>query len=218
MTEVKNLVKRFGNNTVYDGFSYLFPGERVTAVLGESGSGKTTLLNILAGTLAPDGGEVSADKPVSFVFQEDRLLPNLTVSQNLELICGKRDYSEDLAAVGLKGCEHAYIRELSGGMARRLSFLRAFLFHSKLILLDEPFRNLDLKLKYSLMDMFLSLQEKSPRTAVFVTHDPEEASYLSSAVVVLSKGGKILFSADREKGQPFDADILKRVLIGKENL
>ena len=213
MTEVKNITKKFGNNTVYDGFSFAFPSGRVTAVLGESGSGKTTLLNILAGTLKPDGGEVAADTPVSFVFQEDRLLPNLTVSQNLELILGKRDFSENLAAIGLGGYEHAYIRELSGGMARRLSFLRAFLFPSKLILLDEPFRNLDLKLKYSLMDMFLELQKNSPRTAVFVTHDPEEASYLSSNVAVISKQGKILFTADRDKGETFDAQVLKNVLL-----
>lgn len=213
MTGLYDVSKSFGSVKVYDGFTCEFSPLSVTAVLGESGSGKTTLLNLLAGLIKPDGGRVTADAPVSFVFQEDRLLPNLTVRQNLELVCGKRDYRDELSKIGLAEYENAYIRELSGGMARRLSYLRAYLFPSALILLDEPFRGLDLKLKRALMDTFLGLQKSSPRTAVLVTHDPDEASYLASRIVIIGKGGKILADLSRDGDSPVASEKLKEVLL-----
>ena len=208
MVTLDNIVKSFGDTVVFNGLSLEFENNCTTAVLGESGCGKTTLLKILAQTIAPDNGEVVAPDKVSFVFQDDRLLPNLTVLQNLELVAGKGDYDELLSSVGLLDKKYAYPDELSGGMARRLNFLRAFVYPSSLILLDEPFRGLDLRIKYSVMDTFLSLMEKSPRTAILVTHSPDEAEYLAKRAIVLGAGGNIIADIDSPKAQQ-----LKKILI-----
>ena len=164
MIGLKNVYKSYGDRKVFPDLSIEFEPNRITAVLGGSGVGKTTILRLLSGLTKPDSGEVFGAKPVSFVFQEDRLVPHLTVNQNLELVLGKGDYSAELASVGLDGRGNDYPKNLSGGMARRLCFLRASLFPSELILLDEPFKGLDLKLKYSVMDTFLDLWKKNPRT------------------------------------------------------
>ena len=188
MIGLKNVYKSYGERKVFSDLSIEFEPNRITAILGGSGVGKTTILRLLSGLTDPDSGEVFGANPVSFVFQEDRLAPHLTVNQNLELVLGKGDYSDTLADVGLEGRGNDYPKSLSGGMARRLCFLRACLFPSELILLDEPFKGLDLKLKYAVMDAFLDLWKKNPRTAVLVTHDPEEAAYVASRAIVLDDG------------------------------
>lgn len=188
MIGLKNVYKSYGERKVFSGLSIEFEPNRITAILGGSGVGKTTILRLLSRLTDPDSGEVFGANPVSFVFQEDRLAPHLTVNQNLELVLGKGDYSDALADVGLEGRGNDYPKSLSGGMARRLCFLRACLFPSELILLDEPFKGLDLKLKYAVMDAFLDLWKKNPRTAVLVTHDPEEAAYVASRAIVLDDG------------------------------
>lgn len=188
MIGLKNVYKSYGERKVFSDLSIEFEPNRITAILGGSGVGKTTILRLLSGLTDPDSGEVFGANPVSFVFQEDRLAPHLTVNQNLELVLGKGDYSDALADVGLEGRGNDYPKSLSGGMARRLCFLRACLFPSELILLDEPFKGLDLKLKYAVMDAFLDLWKKNPRTAVLVTHDPEEAAYVASRAIVLVDG------------------------------
>lgn len=188
MIGLKNVYKSYGERKVFSDLSIEFEPNRITAILGGSGVGKTTILRLLSGLTDPDSGEVFGANPVSFVFQEDRLAPHLTVNQNLELVLGKGDYSAALADVGLEGRGNDYPKGLSGGMARRLCFLRACLFPSELILLDEPFKGLDLKLKYAVMDAFLDLWKKNPRTAVLVTHDPEEAAYVASRAIVLDDG------------------------------
>lgn len=188
MIGLKNVYKSYGERKVFSDLSIEFEPNRITAILGGSGVGKTTILRLLSGLTDPDSGEVFGANPVSFVFQEDRLAPHLTVNQNLELVLGKGDYSAALADVRLEGRGNDYPKSLSGGMARRLCFLRACLFPSELILLDEPFKGLDLKLKYAVMDAFLDLWKKNPRTAVLVTHDPEEAAYVASRAIVLDDG------------------------------
>lgn len=188
MIGLKNVYKSYGERKVFSDLSIEFEPNRITAILGGSGVGKTTILRLLSGLTDPDSGEVFGAKPVSFVFQEDRLAPHLTVNQNLELVLGKGDYSAALADVGLEERGNDYPKSLSGGMTRRLCFLRACLFPSELILLDEPFKGLDLKLKYAVMDAFLDLWKKNPRTAVLVTHDPEEAAYVASRAIVLDDG------------------------------
>ena len=188
MIGLKNVYKSYGERKVFSDLSIEFEPNRITAILGGSGVGKTTILRLLSGLTDPDSGEVFGANPVAFVFQEDRLAPHLTVNQNLELVLGKGDYSDALADVGLEGRGNDYPKSLSGGMARRLCFLRACLFPSELILLDEPFKGLDLKLKYAVMDAFLDLWKKNPRTAVLVTHDPEEAAYVASRAIVLDDG------------------------------
>ena len=103
MIGLKNVYKSYGERKVFSDLSIEFEPNRITAILGGSGVGKTTILRLLSGLTDPDSGEVFGANPVSFVFQEDRLAPHLTVNQNLELVLGKGDYSAALADVGLEG-------------------------------------------------------------------------------------------------------------------
>lgn len=152
MTELIDISKSYGDKTVFESFNASFPESKITAVLGESGSGKTTLLNILAGLTDYSGEIKNAPKRAAFVFQRDRLVKNLTVKQNIELVTKTADVSAALEDFGLGGCENKYPEELSAGMARRVAILRAMLFDSDTVLMDEPFVNLDVALKYRLIE------------------------------------------------------------------
>ena len=201
MIEIRNLTKKFGEQTVYQDFSLNLEENSVTAVLGASGVGKTTLLNILA-SLTPYDGEILGEiAPVSMVFQDDRLLPFATVQKNLEYALGKGDYSSSLAEVGLAGCENKYPSQLSGGMARRVALLRAFLRQGKLLLMDEPFGSQDIGVKYKLMNLFRAMLQKDKRTTVIVTHNIDEALYLGERIIVLGEKGKILMDEQNGDGE-----------------
>jgi len=176
-------------------------------ILGPSGSGKTTLLKLLGGLLKPlsgeikflDEGETEKSTPLSaFMFQEPRLLPWLSVLENisipLEKALGKekakaraRDF---LSLVSLEEKEKVFPLELSGGQAQRISMARAFAWNAPVLLMDEPFQSLDIPLRKSLMDLTLSLLEKEKRFLVMVTHDPREAVYLGGRVIVLGRPGE----------------------------
>lgn len=201
MIEIKNLKKNFGSLTVYDGFSLTLNDGETTAVMGDSGSGKTTLLNILAGLTNYDGEINGLPEKKGYIFQTDRLIPHMTVRKNLELVATPQKVEEYIAKVGLLDFIDEYPKRLSAGMSRRIAVLRAFLYDAPLLLMDEPFRNLDLSLKYKIMDFFKSINETEKRTAVFVTHDIEEASYVADRVVVIRRGGEILFDEKIDKEQ-----------------
>ncbi len=190
MISIKNLCKSYGENTIFDNFNLdIFDGE-VLAILGESGSGKTTLLNVLAG-LTEFSGEVSGvEKPISMVFQKDMLVKNLTVKENLLLVSKDIDVDKVLNDVGLKEKKDEYIKNLSGGMARRVAIARALMLDAKTLFLDEPFINLDLSLKFLLMDKIK--QERQGKTIILVTHDIKEAVYLADRIVIVSKGKIVL--------------------------
>ena len=207
MIEFKNVSKFYGENAVYKNFNFSIEEGAVTCILGESGSGKTTLLNMLAG-LTPYLGEITPRVKCSYVFQEPRLVPSLTVLGNLCLVCRDADRIRTmLAAVGLEGRGGAYRRELSGGQAERVSLARAFLYPSEVILMDEPFSSLDIALKVKMAALFLGLWRSEKRTAVFVTHDVDEAAMLANRVVVLKDGAVVAdFSAE---GEP-SADLFAR--------
>lgn len=194
MISLKNITKKYGEKNVFDNFSLDVEEGAVTAVLGASGSGKTTLLNILAGITEYEGEVTGEYLPVSFVFQKDRLVPNLTVKENLLLVNPSAGDAADslLSAAGLADAADAYPNSLSGGMARRVAILRAFIYPSRTILLDEPFINLDPALKNSLIWYFKEMREKDERTAILVTHDVKEAATLASRAVIIGNG-KVFF-------------------------
>jgi NitT/TauT family transport system ATP-binding protein len=172
--KISNLCKSYGDNLVYQNFNLEIEDGKTTCILGSSGSGKTTLLNVIA-SLTDYSGEVTKVLP-SYIFQSPRLIPNLTVVGNLKLVCSDEGkICEMLDKTGLIDKAKEYPAHLSGGQAQRVAILRSFLFKSDVILMDEPFASLDLKLKISIMDMFKTLRKEEGRTAIFVTHDVDEA-------------------------------------------
>ncbi|MDE6355893.1 MAG: ABC transporter ATP-binding protein [Clostridia bacterium] len=207
MIEIKNLYKSYGQNRVYENFNLSIEEGKVTCILGESGSGKTTLLNCIA-RLTDFNGEIPALK-CSYVFQSPRLVPNLTVFKNLSLVLNDgAKITEILKKVRLTEKADEYPCNLSGGQAQRVGLARAFLVKSDIILLDEPFASLDLKLKTEMEKLFFEIRQADNRTALFVTHDVDEAITVADRVIVL-KNGSVVF--DCLKGENDEA--LRKALI-----
>lgn len=212
MIEIKNLSKSYGKSTVYENFSLELEEGKITCILGESGSGKTTLLNCMAG-LTEYSGEISAVK-CSYVFQSPRLVPNLTVKQNLTLVgADEEKVLNMLKSVHLEDKIKAYPKTLSGGQSQRVALARAFLFESDMLLMDEPFSSLDLKLKAEMRELFLQIWRNDGRTVLFVTHDADEALSLADRLLVL-KGGKAVFDCNpRAAKLSEDGDALRKKLV-----
>lgn len=218
MIKLENVTKKYGDKVVFEDFSLSIAEGEVTAVLGASGSGKTTLLNIIAGITDYDGMVTGDYLPVSFVFQKDRLVPNLTVKENLLFVNPEAEGKAEklLEAAGLSAAADLYPQSLSGGMARRVAILRAFIYPSKTVLLDEPFINLDPALKNSLTEYLKNLLKEDKRTAILVTHDVKEAATLASRAVIIADG-KVFF--DKNGITPFDESALysEMILAGEKS-
>lgn len=174
------------------------PGE-IVGIVGASGCGKSTLLRLIAGLERPSGGKirlngapVTAPRPeIGLVFQEPRLMPWLTILDNVAFGIRDRDprerllrCDEVLARVGLARFAYHWPRELSGGMAQRVSLARALVCKPSILLLDEPFSALDALTRYDLQEHLLDLWRIDRPTMVLVTHDIEEALFLSDRIVV----------------------------------
>lgn len=186
----------FKNRSIFKDFSLSIAKGKVTVILGPSGCGKTTLLNIISGLLVPEKGSVQIpDKMnISYVFQEHRLLPWKTVEENIHFVienlpARERNRRSDyyLNALEMNQFKNYYPNELSGGMKQRSALARAFAFPSNTILMDEPFKGLDLNLKINIFELFNKIWRKEDRTAVFVTHNIHDALLLGDDIVVLSK-------------------------------
>lgn len=194
---VKDLVKRYGNLEVLDRVSIQFEENKITCILGPSGCGKTTLLNIIVGSIAQDDGEVIGfDKEdMGFVYQEDRLIEWKNVRDNIEFVLRDRMDRKTreeiiyryLKLVGLYEYANYYPAQLSGGMRQRISILRAFAYPSRILIMDEPFKSLDINSKQTIMEFTLKLRELKGKTCILVTHDIEEALTLGDNIVILSQ-------------------------------
>lgn len=146
--EVRGLSKSFGGRVLFRRLNLTFRAGEITVLAGENGVGKTTLLRMMLGLERPDSGEISGLPDArSALFQEDRLLPDLSAARNVALGCRRPPPREDvlraLDAVGLRESADVPARELSGGMARRAALVRALMAPGELVLLDEPFSGLD---------------------------------------------------------------------------
>lgn len=195
--KVKNINKSYGDLKVLENISIDFPKNQTTCILGPSGCGKTTLLNIMAGILDMDSGELTGfeNEDISFVFQEDRLIPWKNVEENLSFVLKDKMHKEEIAEiinnylelVGLEEYKNYYPKDLSGGMKQRINILRAFIYSSKMLIMDEPFKSLDMYNKQIVMDFFKELMAAKNRTCIMVTHDMEEAFTLGDRIVVLTE-------------------------------
>lgn len=201
--EINNLNKSYAEESIFENFSIQLFDDKINCIIGPSGCGKTTFLNILAGLIEYESGSLNgiSKNDISYIFQEDRLIEWLTVKENLQITLKKYykkssldDEIENLLdIVGIKSVEDKYPDELSGGMRQRVNIARAFGKPSKILLMDEPFKSLDYKLKYTIIDEFKNILNKNKRLVILVTHDLEEAVYFNGRIFVFgSKPVKVL--------------------------
>lgn len=217
--KLNNIKKEFSKeNGVTNIHLQINKGELVT-LLGPSGCGKTTTLNIIGGFLKPDNGTIileDADitllppekRPIATVFQSYALFPHMNVIENIsyglkyttnfrkkERFNAAKEY---INIVGLKGYEYEHVGDLSGGQQQRVALARALITKPKLLLLDEPFSNLDAKLRIKMREEIKQIQNMFNITMIFVTHDQEEALSISDRIVVMDSGKIIQVGTPRE--------------------
>ena len=192
---IENINKRYKDNIIFEDFQIDFYENKINCILGKSGCGKTTLLNIISGVVKNDESDFKGieDLGVSYIFQDDRLIDWLSVEDNIKLVI-KKHYSEDkvnelcekyLKLVGIYEYKNYYPQRLSGGMRQRVNIARAFIYPSKIIIMDEPFKSIDIKNKQIIMENFKKILEEDNRTVLFVTHDIDEALYLGDVAFIL---------------------------------
>ena len=210
--EIRNLTKTFGQGKqkiiAIDKVSLQISPNEFSCIVGPSGCGKSTLLNITAGLIQATSGEILVDnQPVpgpgadrGMVFQNYTLFPWLSVAENVAfgLQIKKMPKAEQrqtvahyLNIVGLSKHASAYPKTLSGGMKQRVAIARALANDPEVLLMDEPFGALDSQTKEQLQEFFHDLWQKTPITVLMITHDVEEAIFLSQRVFVMSKNGQI---------------------------
>ncbi len=206
--EFKNVVKRFGGFTALDHVSLEIPKGAFVTLLGPSGCGKTTLMRQLAGFSEPEEGDVMIDgrrmnglppfkRSTPLVFQEYALFPHMTVYENiaygLKLTRTPKEekdrrVAEMLEMFNLTGLEKRFPKEMSGGQQQRVAFARALVMGQEILLLDEPLSNLDAKLRVDVRTELRQIQRKLGITAIYVTHDQDEALSMSDIIAVMRKG------------------------------
>lgn len=186
----KNLC--YGDLQVIEDCEFDLKRGEITALIGPSGCGKTTLLNCIAGLSHSHSFEsvMKQGESIGYIFQEARLVPWLTVSENLKLIAptlSNNQIDSVLNSVELADVSNNYPNQLSGGMQKRVSIARAFLCMPKLILLDEPFSSLDLPVAQTLRQLIKNKIIQDNVAALLVTHDIDEAIELADSIIVLTK-------------------------------
>lgn len=187
--------KRYDGADILNDVSLSVRKGEFVSILGPSGSGKSTLFNIVTGLTPADRGELQVSAEIGYMQQKDLLLPWKSVLDNVALPLRLKGLDKKEARsranawidrVGLRGYENRYPGQLSGGMKQRASFLRTFLASGELMLLDEPFGALDSMTKSGMQTWLLEMQEALGATILFITHDIEEAIFLSDRIYVLS--------------------------------
>lgn len=192
---LEGVSKTYEGKPVLQDLSLRFEEGKVTAIMGPSGLGKTTLLKILLGLESCEGSVHGMEgRRPAVVFQESRLLPWLSLKQNLELVCGPgkdREIAEALALMELTDAADKKPSELSGGMQRRGALARAIAYGGDVLVLDEPFTGLDEDLKERIAGKLSQQWRESGKTVLFVTHDSAEALQYADTIVKLNGGGSV---------------------------
>ncbi len=192
---ITKLNVKYGEKVIFDNFDISFANNKVSVILGGSGVGKTTLLNVMASLLEYDGAIEGVGEKISYIFQKDRLIPTISVYKNLDLVLKsvfkdkneRRDRIEKFARTAeIFDILDRLPTEISGGQAQRVAMARAFAYPSSTILLDEPFKALDIALKSRQIAELIKLNEVEPRKVIFVTHAIDECLLLADEYFVLS--------------------------------
>jgi sulfonate transport system ATP-binding protein len=187
---VDGLVKRFDDRLVFDGLNLSIERGETLAVLGASGCGKSTLLRCIGGLARPDGGSISVESEIGYVYQEPRLFPWLSVEKNVAFAARsdleRGRVNDAIALVGLAPAAHLLPKQLSGGMAQRASLARALVRNPSILLMDEPLSALDALLRLELQAALADIVRRLGATVALVTHDVDEALFLADRVLVLA--------------------------------
>lgn len=206
--KIENISKIFEKGRGVKNISFQLEKGELVSFLGPSGCGKTTLLNIISGFVKNDSGSIYLEdkditeyppekREIVTVFQNYALFPHMNVVENVKYGLKYRGYNKEeqiklakeyLKIVGLEGYEKNSVGELSGGQQQRVALARALVLQPKILLLDEPFSNLDAKLKIAMREEIKELQKRLGISMIFVTHDQEEALSISDRIVVMSNG------------------------------
>lgn len=206
--ELENVIKRFGQATAVDDITLAVEQGEFLTLLGPSGCGKTTILRMVAGFETPSSGNILLDgdditnrsaskRPMGMVFQSYALFPHMTAAQNIAFgltikhtpkDVSERRVSELLELVGLSDKGRNYPHQLSGGQQQRVALARALAVQPKVLLLDEPLSALDAKVRVSLRNEIRRIQQQLKMTAIYVTHDQEEALAISDRIAVMAHG------------------------------
>lgn len=202
--KIENLVKNFGAKQVLKDINLELKRGEILSILGRSGCGKSTLLRIIAGLETPSSGSIKTDEKISLMFQNYALMPHLSVFDNIALALHfmpkaqrfertknllKRFFIDEIA--GQKP------DEISGGQAQRVAFARALANEAAIVLLDEPFSNLDTNLKTSLRNELKNLIKQSNISAILVTHDKDDAFVMSDRIALIDEGEIIALDTPR---------------------
>lgn len=200
---VKNMTKKFGDLLVLDDVSFDVRKGEFLCVVGPTGCGKTTFLNCITKLYEPTSGEILIDgEPVnlrkhnvSYIFQEYSTMPWLNVEENIAFGLNikhrpesevKQAVDEAIEMVGLQNFRKHYPNQLSASMLQRVVIARAFATKPELLLMDEPYGQLDIELRFKLEDELINIWEKLSTTIIFITHNIEEAVYISEDILVLT--------------------------------
>lgn len=241
--ELNNVYKTFqskdGDLQVLKNINMYLDKEEFVTIIGPSGCGKSTIFQLLTGISREYDGEIkidsssleSYDKRIGYMHQKDLLMPWMSLIKNLSVpleiqglskIKAREKVKELLPDFGLDGFENSYPKELSGGMRQRAALLRTVLIDSDIMLLDEPFGALDAINRTKMQEWLLNIWNKFKRSVLFITHDIEEAIYLSDRIYIISdRPGEVIKEVKIDFNRPRDKSIIltqkftqyKKVLI-----
>ena len=233
MLELKNIVKKYGNNVILDDISLQIKKREIVSILGPSGSGKTTLLNLILGITDISSGKIIYDgeditnvplekRGFNIVFQDYALFPNLTAYENIVYglrnkpgISTEQDVQDFIHLLGLEEHLNKRISQLSGGQKQRVALARTMVMKPKILLLDEPLSALDGVIKESIKSKIKEIAREFSLTTIIVTHDPEEALTLSDKVLIINDGEIAQYGTPKEIIQQPADDFVENFILNQ---
>ncbi len=204
--KIEKLCKSYGQKKILDKLDFLMAEGEITSIMGKSGAGKTTLLKIIAGIKKPDGGKIYIDgelvedskisKPpydrkIGYVFQNPAIWPHMTIEENIKFPLKEdkdREYRELIEILKIEEIQKSYSEEISGGEAKRVSIARAIISNPKLLIMDEPFTNLDEEIKEDIGQMIKTIHKRKNLAILTVGHNYEDNKRISNKIFKLEKG------------------------------